>query len=360
MRKLGRFILKTAAITVLIAPLALFSKSNSAISEEDYVYTLTLLRELNTIVLNFGTEEQVEQYKKIKVYYQVAAERHYSKHFIKSVSLSGNPTPDANIKTSIDLFYELKVDLLEMYEEMSDFYIIRTQVLLDGMAREATDILIEYGKQSALAKYFQRPVDPLRDSKPYDANKYHYFYKRQSIEAQLDSGYRYLQQARNVYLDVDYLYVKDKEQRTSADLDFLLEKHRAVIILSRQAKECGLAVYQTLNTHKMDDILRKYDVSITNVIRYPIYDDRLPEEFKIDATDNRKLAFNIEKKRVADYEQVNPDSREVVTTQIQEKTRQKADENRRSLEEIDRDRETRRQNRAANRNAQPQPQEAAQ
>jgi|GEM_PF-238623 len=355
MRKTRRLILKITAVIVLLAPLTLFPKSNATISEEDYQYTLGLLRELSTIVQNFGTEEQIEQYKKIKLYYQIAAERHYSKHFIKSVSLSGNPTPDANIKTSIDLFYELKVDLLEMYASFADFYTLRTKVLLDGMAREATDIMIEYGKQSPMAKYFQRPVDPLRDTKPYDADKFHYFYHRQSIEAQLDSGYRYLQQARNVYKDVDYMYILAKDQKTSADLDFMIEKHRAVIILSRQAKECGIAVYQTLNTHRMDDILRKYDVSITNVIRYPIYDDRIPEEFKIDATDNRKLSFNIEKKRVSNYEEVNPDAREVTTTKLQEKTKQKADENQRALEEVDRDRESRRQSRTQPGSAAPAP-----
>ncbi len=229
--------------------------------------------------------------------------------FIQITSFTQETEAIDTSTTSVDLFYELKLQLLDMYSNMAALYITRTKDILDGTSQEATDILIEYGKGSGLSKYFfARPVDPLRDVKPYDADKYHYFRSRATIEDYLNSGYRYLEEARNVYTDVDYRYILTKETKTTRELTFMIEKHRAAIIKCRQAKECGIAIHKILNLHDLDGILRKYDVNDTYVQRYPIYDDRIPEKYKVDATDNRRLIWAVEKRRIGNYDELNPES----------------------------------------------------
>ena len=39
----------------------------------------------------------------------------------------------------------------------------------------------------------------------------------------------------------------------------------------------------------------------------PIYDDRIPEVYKVDAVDNQKLLYKVEKQRIAGYE-INKDT----------------------------------------------------
>jgi hypothetical protein len=297
------------AFLLLLTPITSFSISNATISQQEYAYSLKLIRELNVIVENFGTDEEKQEYEKIRENFQTAAERHYARDFITVSSFEADTESANTSTTSVDLFYELKLELLEMYNKMAQLYISRTKEILDDTAKEATDIIIEYGSGSALSKYFfGRPFNPLKDNKPYDTDKYHYFRARSSIEEYLDNGYRSLQEARLVYNDVDYQYIMTKEIKTSRELTYILEKHRAAIIICRKAKESGLEIYKILNLHDTDGIIRKYDVSNIALQRYPIYDDRLPEKYKVDATDNRKLIWGLEKRRIGNYDELNPDS----------------------------------------------------
>lgn len=292
-------------------PVSLYSVSNAVISNQDYRYSLEILRDLNIIISNFGTDSEKEEFLKIRSNFQVAAERHYGRHFVNVTSLTYKKEKAEERETSIDLFYDLKLQLIDLYSTLSEFYIFRTQELLDSIAKESTDIIIEYGRGGGKSKYFfSRPIDPLTDVKPYDADKFHYFRVRSSIEQYLDSGYRYLNDARRVFDDVDYIYIMSKERKTNRELSYIIEKHRAAIILARQSKESGIEIYRTLNVHKMTEILGKYDVSNQKILQFPIYDDRIPEQYKVDATDNRKLLFSVEKQRIGNYDDLNPKSAE--------------------------------------------------
>ena len=37
------------------------------------------------------------------------------------------------------------------------------------------------------------------------------------------------------------------------------------------------------------------------ILKYPIYDDRVPENFKADAVDVEKMLFSIEKNKISGY-----------------------------------------------------------
>lgn len=309
-------------LTLITGSTPLFSFSNAQISDSEYRYALELIRELNIIISNFGLDEEKEDFETIKEHFRKAAERHYARDFVTQVSLDDETEEVSNDSTSVNLFYDLKVELLEMYAKYSEFYAQRAEYILNGLAYETTEIIIEYGKGSAQSKYFfSRAFNPLKDNKSYDADKFHYFKIRATLQELLEDGYRYLQESRDVFKDVDYVYIMSKEERTSRELTFLLEKHRAAIKISRQAKENGIEIYRYLNIHDLGDSLSKYDVNNSSILSYPIYDDRIPESLKIDANDNRNLLWTLEKKRVGNYDDLNPKSAEATTAaQIRNET----------------------------------------
>ena len=312
---------------ILVIPYSIYPVSNAVISNQEYRNSLEILRELNIIISNFGTDAEKEELKKIKNDFQIAAQRHYGRHFINVTSLTYKKEESEEKATSIDLFYDLKLQLIDLYSNLSEFYIFRTQEILDSIAKDTVDIIIEYGRGGGKSKYFfSRPIDPLKDNKPYDADKFHYFRIRATVEEYLDSGYRNLEDARRVFDDVDYIYIMSKEKKTNKELSFVLQKHRDAIKLARQGKECGIAIYQTLYTHKMSEILYKYDVSSHNVAQFPIYDDRIPEPYKVDATDNRKLLFSVEKQRIGNYDELNPKSAELTNPNNQKRPETSEDE----------------------------------
>ena len=69
----------------------------------------------------------------------------------------------------------------------------------------------------------------MTEKKPYNPEKYHFFRDKETLERYLKNGYKSLQEARNLYNDPDYTYIKTKQQKTSDDLDFLLLKQQGVI-----------------------------------------------------------------------------------------------------------------------------------
>ncbi len=311
---------KIILLITLLIPHSIYPVSNAVISNQEYRKSLEILRELNIIISNFGTDTEKENLKKIRDNFQIAAQRHYGRHFINISSLTYKKEKSSEKETSIDLFYDLKLQLIDLYSELSQFYIFRTQEILDSIAKETVDIIVEYGRGGGRSKYFfSRPIDPLKDNKPYDADKFHYFRIRATIEEYLDCGYRNLEDAQKVFDDVDYIYIMSKDKKTNKELSFILQKHRDAIKLARQGKECGIAIYQTLYTHKMSEILYKYDVSSHKVTQFPIYDDRIPEPYKVDATDNRKLLFSVEKQRIGNYDELNPKSAELTNPNNQKR-----------------------------------------
>lgn len=284
-----------------------FAVSSSVKSQQDYNFMLTTMQTLRIIILNFGTEEQKQKYEDLKAKFQKAAERHYSQSFVAETSLTENTDPDNNQQASVEMFYQLKLEVNTLFQEIANQYITRTKSVLDSTATKATDIIIEYSKNSGLATYFYRPIDPLKEKKPYKTEEYHYFHKRDTIERYLKNGYKLLEDARRIYKHPDYVYINSKKKYTSRELDFLISKHLNVIKLTRNAKKSGIAIYQLINESNLDAIMKKYDITMGQIIKYPVYDDRIPEKYKVDMIDANNMIFDVEVKRIPNYEKYNND-----------------------------------------------------
>lgn len=285
-------------VGVALTPQTLFALSAAVKSQNDYVSSLDTLRDLKIIIDNFGSDDQKKKFEDIRALFKQSSEKHYAQEFIRPDALTENAQPDNTTQYSIELFNKLKSQISILLDEVAKGYIDRSQAILDSTAKETNDILIEYSKKSGLGKYFYRSIDPLSEKKPYNTEKYHYFKDREALEHYLKNGYKSLQDARTLYNDPDYTYIKAKQTKSTVDLDYLLYKQQGMIKHCRQAKQYGIEIHKILKESALGSIQRKYNITLGTITKYPIYDDRIPEEYKVDAIDNQKLIFKIEKERI--------------------------------------------------------------
>ena len=101
-----------------------------------------------------------------------------------------------------------------------------------------------------------------------------------------------------MYSNADYTYIKGKKNKTPDELNYLLSQQQGIIKYCRQSKQYGIEIHKVLKESSLDAIQRKYNITLGTITQYQIYDDRIPEEYKVDAIDNQKLIFKIEKERI--------------------------------------------------------------
>jgi len=278
---------------------AVFAISAAEKSTQDYVFTLNLIRDMTIMIENFGTDDQKKKFDDVKTSFKITAERHYAQEFLRPVILDDEAKPDNNAQYSTELFRQLKGKIADLLNDMAKDYISRTQQVLDSTSKETNDILIEYGKNTGLAKYFYRAIDPLIDiHKPYQTDKYHFFRDKETLERYLKNGYKSLQDARNLYSNPDFIYVNNKKDKSDADLNFILNTDSGITRYCRQAKQYGIEIHKILNVSALENIQKKYSVTLGKINKNPIYDDRIPDVYKVDAVDNQKLLFKVERQRI--------------------------------------------------------------
>jgi hypothetical protein len=136
------------------------------------------------------------------------------------------------------------------------------------------------------------PYNPVEDIKAYNPDEYHFFHDNEVIENYLKNGYKNLEIAKKIYNDPDLILLKEKEKKTAKNLDYIINKHVEVIFFCRMAKLYGLEIHKVIKVNQLSDILGKYRLAAKKL--EPIFDDRIPEKYKIDANDNMDLIHSIE------------------------------------------------------------------
>jgi len=266
-------------ITVCIAH-PLFAISTAVKAQNDYFLTLSLLRQIRIMVENFGDENSKNKYQEIQALFQTASEDYYGQNF-----------DNAHQK-----YYKVKIELMALTDTLATLYINRAQEILDSTSKQSFDILIKYDKNSTLKKYFTRPYNPVEDIKPYNPEEYHLFFDRETLERYLKNGYRKLQEAKNIYNNPDIVYLKSKSTKKHNELEFIIKQYLAAIDFCRLAKQYGIEIHKMIKINQLDAIQSKYGLESNKLD--PIFDDRIPEEFKVDANDNLNLVHAIEKSRL--------------------------------------------------------------
>ncbi len=258
----------------------LYAISAAVRSYQDYTLTLGTLRNMQIMVENFGDEQLRKKHAEIKTMFQDASETQYSQNF-----------------TSSELkFKKLKTELIKILEAVDDIYLKRTKMILDSTSKESFDVLLEYGKEGGMAKYLGKPFDPLKDKKTIDPSMYHLFHDRGKITTYLREGYKKYEKAMSLFNDPDIAYLKKKANPTSQSVNLILTSLAEVVYLCREAKQNGIEIMKILYMKEEGKSLVKYKITHGSII--PIFDDRIPEKYKVDANDNLRLIHSVEQKRL--------------------------------------------------------------
>jgi len=269
----------------LLLPLDALPISVAAMSNKDYRFAMETLREANPMVKNFQNEEISKKYDELMKAFEVASLEYFGRNYDSSAAK----------------FYNLKLELMKLLESVADLYIERTKDLLAATTEDnaVIDIFIDYSKTGGYASYFNRSFDPLIDVKPYNddftAKDFHLYYSKGSIERYLHGAYSNYQEAIRVKNDPVIEYIKSRKRIKSDSINYVIGRYLAAVSLCRTAKQQGLEIYRVKNYHDVGNILDKYNIRKGQLS--PIFDDRIPEKFKVDAVDNRKLLYKVELER---------------------------------------------------------------
>lgn len=257
-----------------------FSISPIEKSTHDYALTLEALRKIRIMVENFGDDGLKKRYADTRLQFQDASESYFGQDFTSSASK----------------YKKVKMEMIYLLGLINDLYLKRTKEILDSTSKDTFDSLIEYSKNSGLAAYFARPYDPLKDVKPYDSDKYHLFHDRERISSYLREGYKKYEAAKRIYEDPEIALLRKKTNLTVKNVNYIINRYMDVIFLCRQAKECGIEIHRVKNINELGKSMVKYNVTHGSII--PIFDDRIPEKYKVDANDNMRFIHSVEMKKL--------------------------------------------------------------
>ncbi len=269
----------------IIIPINAMALSTAVKAGNDYNYTLDKLRAMHVMIENFGDEDLRNKYSYIKSLFQESGENLYGQ----------------NYSYSYEKFRKLKSELIIMLEKMAQNYLDRTKLILDSTAKNSFDILIEYSRKGGLAAYFTRPFDPMRDVKPYNEKDYHLFYNREFIENYMKEGYKKYHRAKNIFNDPEIEVTMKRRNLPSESLNYIIDRYCTVVSICRESKQYGVEIYKILNESKLGDSIVKYNIKADRID--PIFDARIPDEYKVDANDNIKLIHSVELKKLTKYQQ---------------------------------------------------------
>lgn len=259
--------------------------SVSVRSSKDYYFTTKILREMKPMVTNFKTDENQKAMDSLMKNFEEATLEHYG----------------TNYDSSSVKYYNLKLEIIKLLENICTLYLDRTKEILTATAidNNTIEVFITYDKNSGYANYFNRPFDPLKDVKPYDekftAKDYHFFFDSQKVESYLRNGHFNYSEAKRFYSDPEIAFIKSRKKIKTEQLNYIIEKYINTIQFCRMAKVSALEIYKVKNEFSTGAIQDKYDLRKDQIT--PIFDERIPEKFKVDAIDNMKMLYPVELER---------------------------------------------------------------
>lgn len=257
-----------------------FSISTAVKADMDYKSIFKNLHFFTITIENFADEAQKNKFEEIKALFKDASAELYGQRY----------------ENALEKYNKVKENLFQLMDPIALVYLKRSKEILDSTAKPAFDIIIKYSKNSTFSNNFKHPFDPFKSTKNYDEKKYHFYYDSEKIENYLYNGYKTLTMAKNSYNDKDFKYLKNLEKKTRTNLDSILKKYIAVITLCRKSKMYGIEIYKIFNDDKTGDILIKYNIKGGQID--PVLDERIPDNYKIDAVDNEKMIFSEEKNKL--------------------------------------------------------------
>lgn len=280
------FYLSLSLIILLYSAEASFSISVAVKVESDYRTVLQNFRFISSSIENFANNDQKKKFEDIKTLFTNASAEYYAR----------------NYDSSLKKFIKTKEDLAVLLDALTIVYLNRSKEILDSTTKAAFEILINYTKQTYKSKSLRKPFDPIENIKTHSEKDYHLFHDRDKIEKYLNIGYEKLGEANLAYKDPDLEYTKSKKSKSRQNIEFLLERYTNIITLCKQAKMYGIEIYKIINADKIGSILVKYNIPGMQIEN--IYDDRIPDGYKLDAIDNNNIVYAVEKKKIERFQKI--------------------------------------------------------
>jgi hypothetical protein len=291
MRKITTFVFLLALGAAQAENVAEKAKYKRAEALEQIVYLDVPLR-------NFGSEkpELVKEYDAVKQKYAVALSFFFEDNFVESYKL----------------FLDVQNSLEKLYEQMSLFYIDRTNTVLQQAVKEATEIEIRYNKRAPFATQTigdkrEAGVRIGADKKPvalekrlYDPQEIHYLYDKKAMIDNIDYGYMQLGQAkvaRQKAMDLEKWLEKGKPMPATMKKS-RIDSYKAAMNMCRQAKINGIMVMQLNRIYDNYELQTKFkDNYFMKEKRLdPVFDFAIPEVYKKDANDSRNSIHDREER----------------------------------------------------------------
>jgi len=184
--------------------------------------------------------ERVKLYNEIKKIYQEGMVYLYEGNHVNSYNRFLDS--QARVEKLLEGLSQLYLDRTELM--MRDA--IEKKDATDPIDRSATDISIDYGANSDKRRDFTKNREIPRDSRAYNPREVHYAYNKYEIERNIEQGYKMLGQAREARrraLTVDANLAPNQRldpRQRRARIEFYLES----IQLARQAKFNAERIFQ--------------------------------------------------------------------------------------------------------------------
>ena len=146
--------------------------------------------------------------------------------------------------------------------------------------------------QNHIFQIYKSVCNPVRNLHRF---LFHLFADAQRVDACLKNAHYYFSEAKRFFNDPEIAFIKSRKKIKSDQLTYILEKYLDVIQNCRTAKQCGLEIYKIKNEFRTGTIQEKYQLRKDQIT--PIFDDRIPEKFKVDAVDNVGMLYPVEQER---------------------------------------------------------------
>lgn len=226
-----------------------------------------------------------QEYKEAKKLFDRASIHHFGREFLISERM----------------FRQVKWKLIKIWKGMSFIYIKRAKNILDKASYSGLDKLIEFGKENDKTRLFFIAYDPKNDTLMYNPKDYFYLFAKGKINQYLKEGYKQVYLAKKLFgYRIRYI-IKDKdgnvipERKSETDtLEFKEYLHNyeynlerdwiRIINLTRQAKIQAFEVFRMLNRFRYSPSIQKYGIKFKKVESF--YDDRIPDQFQLDYLDS--------------------------------------------------------------------------
>lgn len=286
------------------------AKYKRAESLEQLVY-------LDVPVQNFGTDDTKAAYQELKKQYSVALAFYFEDNYLEAYRG----------------FLDIQAKIEKLYEQISLQYIDRTSILLqsaidgktgaeaDGSApadgaekpindpKGAVDVEFQYNRRQDVVKRFGHDREAPKEKPLYDTKEYYYAVDKQAIINNLDAGYELLgnaKRARQEAMDLEKWLENDKpiDPRMRK---MRIDNYKAAIDACRQAKLNGIKAFQLLRRHDIYKVQTEFAENFYAVEKRlsPVFDLRIPAEYRIDFNDSYNKLHNDETKYKLNNENID-------------------------------------------------------